>query len=213
MKLKRKSILTIVLACMLFCLLPYNVSAAENNQDIEQDFEELQETITDSLLLSEGNYAYDETYIRSLINDFDVAALNEKYNLDWTNDSLADAMILSIQNTKPSIQTYGRWCDTTYEHPMYGWNYDRYVEGVSSTTKWIAELRRIAIQDDHLGDISDLFGQTIGFVTNIISLIDKNYKRGLANALEAKNYNECGTVTDINRFTAGHTVWNQKEFN
>lgn len=190
------------------------VSATENKDIIEeqilQQFDELQNNITANLRVENQRYVYDYETIHNLIINYDLEPLNEVLGTNYTHDSLEALMLNDIEKTVIQPQVYSTYCKDSGQ--LWGWNYDRYLTTKQETENWASALDAEAIKEGTLSVITAFagpFGRAIGTISGIKGL----YRSLLSRDLRSVNKeSDCGVVTDINRYSSWYTITNQLYF-
>ena len=223
-----KRLLSILLTVlMVLTLVPTSVFAEE---DIVEEFMDLQDKVTAVLEVDGDHYVYSEDEVISVIKaeNFDFAALNEVLGTNYTEDSFIEMALYNIENTELGIryadgscpvQTRGTYCGrSAYEE---GWNYTRTYLTESETDDAIVEIRGLSNeQSDYssiffiLGDIyPGALGKLFSYIASLGLGISATWNKLYCEALEYNNdLSSCGTVSDINKFTYIFDVWNQGNF-
>lgn len=213
----RKIISAVISMALTFSLITISIVAKEN--DIAEQFEDLQNKITAVLDVSDDHYVYSEQKVIDVIRDenFDFALFNQVNNTNYTEQSFIELALNNIKEADLSLHptdgpacTYGTYCGRNYE--TEGWNYYRSFNNKARTNAWINQLQGV-INAALVGQISTMFiPNAAGIALNVGFTVSSVYNEGLKDAISVKNTGSCGTVTDINKFYAAYTVWSQEEF-
>lgn len=178
--------------------MPY--AFAKENDEIEKEFKELQDSITETLQENGNKYIYDEILIRSMVDSFDVDLFNEEYNVNYTNKTLADEMLKDIADFEIPIMTYNTpvyACDRNLE--FNEWNYTRYYKSQGKATEFKAALKKDSNGLNVLASLAGVFSIWASAGIGFYSWQRNNM------ADDIDNYNGvCGIVMDINHYT---TQW------
>lgn len=223
-----KRLLSVLLTVlMVLTLVPTSVFAEE---DIVEEFMDLQDKVTAVLEVDGDHYVYSEDEVISVIEaeNFDFAALNEVLGTNYTEDSFIEMALYNIENTELGIrytdgscpvQTRSTYCGRNAEES--GWNYTRVYRDKTNTDRYIDECWE---GSDSFSSVSDPTGilwallpsgivQAVILAISAGTFVGATYFKLLAESLEYNNgLSNCGTVTDYNSFTFVFTVWNQSNF-
>lgn len=159
----KKIILTLATISMILFGTTSTIYAKEDAESqnsktsIEQEWDDLQNTITESLETVDGYYVCDHTYIKDLVTNFNVEEFNDFYKLDYTRNTLYNQIIENIENTPVSTMPYGNYCG--YEGRDDGWNYNRYLHDRSMTDAWTEQLDNQADMLTIAGKVATFFSK------------------------------------------------------
>lgn len=217
MNLTKKSFyrctLSIIIVVLTMICLTGQKTVYASTLNNNRDFDELQATITSSLTLRNDKYDYNEAYIRSLVNQFDIDYFNEKYSKDYTNETLSNMIIDNISSYTYVPQIVSR-ATCNLNHSTSGWNYVRRYVSNGAMKDYLYEARK-AINLITLGHAVNaaiagaITGGAGAAAVAIIGAFDVWYWTTLVDAVEYEN-NGCGSVFDINSFTSWFDVWDQR---
>lgn len=225
-----KTISSITLATlMVSAIMPIN--AIENTEptkeEVLKDFNNLQVQI-DSVLKNDGaKYIYNENEVIEVIDEynFDFSSFNKFFDTNYTEESFTDTALNLIENAELEYHSEGReTCDIrgTYCHKngtSSGWNYDRFYKDKRNSEKAALGLDELSRNWSLIGAGGGLASLIPGIGPAIVAGIGLGagwnswYASTLAAAIRSNNSDgDCGTVTDINKFTTVFSVWSQREF-
>ncbi len=209
-----------LLICMSVALSVSIMNVSANEKPINQQFDELQERITESLQDNGSHYVYDKEKISSWINQLDVKALNDFYGTNYTLDSLKTKIFNSIdsinlQENKEAgiIGARGTYCGRNYK--TKGWNYERWFTNYNNTNVWANALDRDSSGGAVVSGALSILGAIPGFqgvgIAGTLLGLNATWRGFFKSALMANN-GVCGVVSDINIFTSIYTVRSQSNF-
>ena len=225
--------LSICIAVALLATTLTTVNANEgtkpSREKIIEEFNELQKEIDEVLDIKGNKYVFDKTEVIQVVNDsdFDFNTYNEYFNTNYTKDVFADTAVHLIETANLEYKSVGEnTCSVrgTYcgkNGTSSGWNYDRFYNNKTNSEKSATKLdelsRNWALVAGSSGGISAFLpgiGTAIAAGIGLGAGWNSWYAGTLAAAIRSNNSDgNCGTVTDINKFTTVFSVWSQREFN
>lgn len=212
-----------IIICLCMCssfISP--VAAAENiiretekaNQILIK-FDEIQNDITNSLVVEGDHYVYDVNYINNLFNDFDIKEFNAVTGKEYTLETLKNDIFnaLDTYTVSNQISTYGTYYNRNAVEE--GWNYWRWYMSEAKSNEMIAELSKGLTGDAAISGMWTILGAlpgaqilwAAGFATWWKTTWNSLYCRSLQNV-----NGPGGTVTDINKFTSFYDCVRQVDF-
>lgn len=212
------------LLCWFILLTGFSPIKSQKALNLLDQFNQLQDEITATLLIEEEKYIYDINRVEEIIfnSDINFAELSKELGFKITKESFYELSIENIKNAKLSNNYQERSfnvCGVTRNEE--GWNYGRnyysYYGSKDVITNLLSNANAIAggyldwkMSVMAISSVLPPFA-ALTFAGTTISFTVTSYMRGLAKAMEYNNsFNTCGTVTDINKFTRVYTVWPQK---
>lgn len=201
----------------------------QTKEELVKSFNDLQSEIDKVLRIDDTKYVFNKEDVVNVINnyDFDFQTYNEYFHTNYTNEGFADIVIKMIENAdltyhsndSGSCSLRGTYCGKN--GTSSGWNYDRFYNNKTNSKKVADKLDELSRNWSLISGASGGIGAFLpGIGTAIASGIALGavwntwYTSTLASAIRSNNEDgNCGTVTDINKFTTVFTVWSQREFN
>lgn len=225
-----KTLLVFVVSVFTIMCVPLSSYAKEeqsepSKEEITEDFNKLQSEIDKVLLIENNHYVFNENEVYKVVSDynFDFNTFNKYYETNYTSDTFAKYAIVLIKDADLSYKPIessdvceinGTYCGRNAN--TSGWNYNRYYRNKSKSAEAINNLRNAANTAGDIGVGIDVIEKIFPGITSAFGIgakISEWYLDTLADAIASNNKDgDCGTVTDINKFTTVFTVWSQKEF-
>lgn len=207
----------------------------KNYEKAIQNFEIMQQKITDSMTIDTNNhYVYNEKEIKNIVYSFNFENLNKNTKLNYTKETFFALAMDSIKSTEVKIMNLSEKNGDKY-------NVNAVVEVWNGKTFWmdyyntkvkesqyqnlLATLEANGQGIEFIGNIPDLavaigpelsavMETNIGALGSLFSVLVEYAKFACKSAylrLVEANLSEYGTVLDLNKFTFSNQVWTQKD--
>lgn len=179
------------------------VYETKTDEQILAEMQQMQDRITETLIIEDNKYIYDYDTIKEIVDVYDFDEFNQVAGTNYTKESFLDIAIDSIENTDltPQVIPTGI-CGQTWN--IEGWNYGRTAQTKAVSNALVNDAKNYV-------EICAAGGTIGGAATAALGVA---YYNTFANNLSYQNsLSKCGTVIDINKFYFHYQIWNQANYN
>lgn len=195
-----------------------------NDTEAIDEFNEMQDQITKSMVLKDGKYEYDYDVVRDIVYNFEFTKVNNQLGTNWNHENFLEEAINLIDNfeNKESSEAFASTCSATRaagcdeNWESSGWNYGRTAMDTDTTTYYATLSENYSVGAVGLGSVAARMTALVPILSGILFAAGGAtgfYYSSFASWLRYNNsLTDCGTVVDINKFTFVYTIWTQPEF-